>query len=443
MSFEQFTLTKEIKQAVAREGYTEPTPIQAQAIPPQLEGKDILGIAQTGTGKTAAFCLPLLNKLSTHKHIKPGHCRALVLAPTRELAAQITKSVETYGKNSKIRYVAVFGGVGMGPQIKQMRSGVDILVATPGRLLDLVQQGHVRLQETEVFVLDEADRMLDMGFLPDIKKILTIIPQKRQTVLFSATLPPAIQKFANSILHDPVKVTIDPKKTTAETVEQHVLPVTQNLKNSLLLLLLEKEHLESVLVFTRTKHKADKVARALKYGGISADSIHGDKPQNKRTRALEAFHKGKIRVLVATDIAARGIDVDDISHVINYDLPDEAENYVHRIGRTGRAKQEGVAYSFCAPEEKAKLRAIERHIKNKLSIIQMEIPEDKKIISKEVPEGAGRRQPAGNRRGNSRPPRGPRSSSGARTNSGPRHSSGSRGSSGPRNRRRNSGNRRS
>lgn len=373
MNFKQLALTPKVQQAITREGYSQPTPIQAQAITPQLEGKDVFGIAQTGTGKTAAFALPLLTKLS--KDTTPAsskHCKSLILAPTRELAAQIAEAIQTYGQFTDIKVAVIFGGVGQNPQVKALRGGVDVLVATPGRLLDLKNQGHVKFSQVQTFILDEADRMLDMGFIPDIKKVLASVPKERQTVFFSATNPQSISRFAKQILTDPVYIEIEPEQTAAETVEQKLVFVQQNRKNSLLLHLLEKDHLESVLVFTRTKYKADKVAKVIKKAGIKSVSIHGDKSQNKRTRALDSFHKGKVRVLVGTDIAARGIDVDDISHVINYDLPDEAENYVHRIGRTGRAKSSGVAYSFCASSEKKKLKAIERVLGHRLPVVKFD-----------------------------------------------------------------------
>ncbi len=370
MKFKEFELREDVQKAIARQGYSNPTLIQEKAIPVQIQGKDLFGVAQTGTGKTAAFCLPLINKLSADNNkALPKHTRSLILAPTRELAAQIHDSVITYSYKTNISCAVVYGGVGQNNQVKQMLSGVDVLIATPGRLLDLINQGHIKLDSVEVLVLDEADRMLDMGFAPDIKKIISKIPSKRQSVFFSATMPSSIKKFANSILNNPEYIIVEQENIAADTVEQHLIFIPQRQKSDLLLHLLSKNHLECVLVFTRTKRKADKVARELKKAGIKADSIHSDKSQNKRMRALESFHNGRIRVLIATDIAARGIDVNDISHVINYDLPDDAENYVHRIGRTGRAKQKGVSYSFCASDERRKLKAVEKVLGSKIPVL--------------------------------------------------------------------------
>jgi ATP-dependent RNA helicase RhlE len=362
-------LNEPLRKALAYQGYHQPTPIQAGAIPPLLAGKDLLGIAQTGTGKTAAFMLPILERLSTDKRINPpGTPRALVLAPTRELAAQIAESCARYGKHLHLTHAVIFGGVGQRPQVDALRRGVDLLIATPGRLLDLMQQGFIHLDRLEMFVLDEADRMLDMGFLPDVKRVVARLPEKRQTMFFSATMSPEISKLAASMLHNPVRVEITPEATTVEKIKQKILFVDKNKKDALLWLLLEQDNLDKVLVFTRTKHRADKVARMLNKKGVKANPIHGNRSQGQRTQALKNFHTGRSRVLVATDIAARGIDVKDISHVINYDLPNEPENYVHRVGRTARAGKEGTAYSFCAADERSYLRAIEKLIKMQIEV---------------------------------------------------------------------------
>jgi ATP-dependent RNA helicase RhlE len=346
---------------VAAAGYTHPTPIQAAAIPHLLEGRDLLGCAQTGTGKTAAFALPMLHRLA--KANRPARSRApqaLVLSPTRELAAQIGESFRAYGRYLPIRHTVIYGGVGQHAQVQALNRGVHVLVATPGRLQDLMQQRFVRLDQLEVFVLDEADRMLDMGFLPDIRRIVAALPAERQSLFFSATMPESIAELAGSLLTDPVRVAVTPVSSPVERIEQRVLHVPQDGKRSLLRELLGKDELHRVLVFTRTKRRADFVSRDLRADGVKADAIHSDKSQNARNQALHGFRTGRTRVLVATDIAARGLDVDDVSHVINYDLPHEPESYVHRIGRTGRAGASGVAYSFCSPMERSLLREIER-----------------------------------------------------------------------------------
>ena len=361
MRFTELKLIDPIQQALVKEGFEEPTPIQEKAIPPILEGRDLIGIAQTGTGKTAAFGLPLLQELYEARNVPSrGAPRALILAPTRELAAQIHQALKAYGKNLHLTSTVIFGGVGQNPQVKALNRGIDVLVATPGRLLDLMQQGHIRLDKIEVFVLDEADRMLDMGFIHDVKKVIARLPKKRHSLFFSATMPPQVAELAGSMLVDPVRVEVTPQATTVEKIDQHVLFVDQKQKDQLLLKLLEAEHLERVLVFTRTKHRANKVATLLNKNGVGAAAIHGNKSQTARTQALKDFKRGKARVLVATDIAARGIDVESISHVINFDLPNEPESYVHRIGRTARAGKEGTAYSFCAADERDMLRAIEK-----------------------------------------------------------------------------------
>jgi ATP-dependent RNA helicase RhlE len=373
MTFQDLKLAETLLRAVTAEGYTTPTPIQAQAIPPSLEGKDVLGCAQTGTGKTAAFALPILQRLSVGRPPPPARgrpIRALVLSPTRELANQIDESFKAYGRFTGLTSAVIFGGVGQGAQEEALRRGVDVLVATPGRLLDLMNQGFVSYKALEVFVLDEADRMLDMGFIHDVKRVIAKLPTKRQTLFFSATMPPEIQKLAQSILVQPVRVEVTPVATTAETIDQRLYMVEREQKRDLLVHLLESENIQRTLVFTRTKHAANRVAKQLNAAGIGADAIHGNKSQNARERALAAFKSGTCRVLVATDIAARGIDIDGITHVINFDLPNEPESYVHRIGRTGRAGAAGIALSFCDVEERAYLRDIERTIRRTVPVVE-------------------------------------------------------------------------
>ena len=407
MHFKDLDLIEPLQRALAHEGYTAPTPIQEQTIPKLLAGKDLLGIAQTGTGKTAAFTLPILQHLTKHKRIAPrASPRVLILAPTRELAAQIGQSIAAYGRHTTITFTVIYGGVGQGPQVNALNRGVDILVATPGRLLDLIEQRHVHLGHVEIFVLDEADRMLDMGFIRDIKRITPLLPKERQTLLFSATMPGEISSLANGILHYPERVEVTPQATTVERIEQKVLFVDKDKKEQLLLDLLAQRHLERVLVFTRTKHLANKVSLRLTRAGIKADAIHGNKSQNARTQALTNFKSGRVLVLVATDIAARGIDIDDISHVINYELPNEAESYVHRIGRTARAGAEGTAYSFCAADERDLLRSIERLTRTHIPV--MEHPYHSSSAQHAVGEAARQppRQQYGQRRaGPSRAPR--------------------------------------
>ncbi len=367
--FEGFELAQPLLRAIADEGYTAATPIQGMSIPTLLKGEDLLGVAQTGTGKTASFALPLLHRLSK-KDAKPKSRkpRGLILAPTRELAGQIGDSLKAYGRHMSLRTTVVFGGVSIRPQIKTLARGVDVLVATPGRLIDLMNQRHVRLDDIEIFILDEADRMLDMGFIPDVRKIAAAVPKHRQTVLFSATMPKSIQGLADSLLNDPVQVEVAPAATTAEKVDQRVLFVPKDKKRALISELMADEGIERVLVFTRTKHGADRVARHLDRCGVRSDAIHGNKTQNARQKALKAFRGGRIRALVATDIAARGIDVDGVTHVINFDLPNEPESYVHRIGRTARAGATGVAISFCDFEERGYLRDIEKTIRQSVPV---------------------------------------------------------------------------
>jgi ATP-dependent RNA helicase RhlE len=368
-SFSDLKLIEPITRALAAEKYAAPTPIQAQAIPLLLEGHDLLGVAQTGTGKTAAFALPILQRLSGNgRRAVPRSARALVLTPTRELAMQIGQSFRAYGRHLPLRHAVVFGGVGQKPQVDSLARGVDVLIATPGRLLDLMNQGHLRLDGVETFVLDEADRMLDMGFIHDVRRIVAKLPAKRQTLLFSATMPAAIAGLAASVLKNPRRVEVTPPSSTAERVRQHVLFVEKENKRALLLDMLNDRTIERALVFTRTKRGANRLAEHLGKGGVRVDAIHGNKSQSARQKALEAFRAGRLRVLVATDIAARGIDIDDISHVINFELPNEPESYVHRIGRTARAGAEGTAISFCDAEETAYLRDIEKAIRQAVPV---------------------------------------------------------------------------
>ncbi len=362
--FSSLDLCKPILDAIAGEGYDTPTPIQAQSIPPVLEGRDLLGCAQTGTGKTAAFALPILNRLHTAKADKKRRGatkpRVLVLSPTRELASQIDDSFRTYGRHTGLRQTVVYGGVKQFHQVKSLKRGVDILVATPGRLMDLMEQGHVDLRFIEIFVLDEADRMLDMGFIQPIRQIAAALPAERQTLLFSATMPKNIMHLADSLLQDPVKIAVTPVASAAPLIEQSVYMVSRQAKPALIEHLLAERGVKRALIFTRTKHGADKLTRKLNHSGVKATAIHGNKAQNARQRALESFRSGQSRVLVATDVAARGLDVDGITHVFNFDLPNEPEAYVHRIGRTGRAGATGLAISFCDRSERGFLRAIER-----------------------------------------------------------------------------------
>jgi ATP-dependent RNA helicase RhlE len=365
-------LIEPIVRAVRAENYTAPTPIQAQSIPHLLQGRDLLGCAQTGTGKTAAFALPILQRLSEQRRqAPPRSMRALILTPTRELASQIDDSFRTYGRHLGLRSAVIFGGVGQRDQVQALSRGLDILVATPGRLLDLMGQGYCKLNGIEIFVLDEADRMLDMGFIHDVKRIITAIPKQRQTLFFSATMPADIARLADGILTNPVRVAVTPVATTAERIEQWLLHVEKRDKPALLATVLKDPGIKRALVFSRTKHGANKLILRLIKDGIRADAIHGNKSQNARERALESFRDGRIRVLVATDIAARGIDIDGITHVINYDLPNVPETYVHRIGRTARAGASGVAISFCDREERAFLRDIEKLIRKAVPVVEM------------------------------------------------------------------------
>jgi len=368
--FQSFGLAEPIARALAEERYVVPTPIQAQTVPLALTGRDIIGIAQTGTGKTAAFALPILHQLFTKRiPVERKSCRALVLSPTRELSSQILDSFRAYGRHVGVTSALTIGGVQMGKQVRAVLNGVDILVATPGRLIDLVQSNALRLNRVEFLVLDEADRMLDMGFINDIRKIVTKLPPRRQTLLFSATMPQAIVELAGSMLRNPAKVAVTPVASTVDRVTQRIVHVDRQGKSAVLAGLLRDEPIDRALVFTRTKHGADKLVRGLGKAGIGAEAIHGNKSQNQRERVLAAFRQGRVRILVATDIAARGIDVEGISHVVNYDLPNEPETYVHRIGRTARAGASGFAISLCDADEMPYLRAIERLIRISLPVI--------------------------------------------------------------------------
>ena len=360
-----------VLRALAERGYVTPTPIQRQAIPHLIAGRDLLGVAQTGTGKTAAFALPSIQWLAErNERAAPGHPRALILTPTRELASQIAEALEFYGRYLSLRTTVVFGGVGKGPQVRALRRGVDVLVATPGRLLDLMGEGEIHLKHVDIFVLDEADRMLDMGFLRDVRRIVDALPGRRQSLLFSATMPPDIADLGRSLLYDPVRVEVTPPSTTVERIAQCVYFVPKAGKRWLLLDLLRDEAVERALVFSRTKHGANRIVKQLAMGGIEARALHGNKSQGQRERALAAFRDGEVRVLIATDIAARGLDVRGISHVINFDLPNIPESYVHRIGRTARAGKGGIAISFCDESERGYLKDIERQIRMNIDVAE-------------------------------------------------------------------------
>ncbi|HEX9448787.1 MAG TPA: DEAD/DEAH box helicase, partial [Dongiaceae bacterium] len=370
-TFTDLGLIAPLTQALAEENYTTPTPIQAQSIPHLLAGRDLLGLAQTGTGKTAAFTLPTLQRLMEKKlRPAPKTTRVLILCPTRELAVQIQESIQTYGRHLPIRSTMIFGGVAQFSQVRAMARGIEIVVATPGRLRDLINQGHVDLKSVEVLILDEADRMLDMGFMPEIKKIVALVPKQRQTLLFSATMPREISDLAYGLLTNPERVEVAPVSSTAERVEQKLYHVTKNNKRSLLAHILRTEPVERALLFTRTKHGADRVAENLEKDGFQAAVIHGNKSQNARQRALGDLKSGRIKLLIATDIAARGIDVDGVTHVFNVDLPVEPESYVHRIGRTARAGASGIALSFCDVEERAYLRDIEKITRQAIPVVE-------------------------------------------------------------------------
>ena len=393
-SFLEFGLADPIQLALSARNHATPTPIQAQAIPKLLSGRDMLGIAMTGTGKTAAFALPILHKLSRGSGNKPSrNPRALILAPTRELATQISEEFRAYGKNLHLRQTTVFGGVSQKPQVHALSCGVDILTATPGRLLDLMSQGRLRLNSVEFFVLDEADQMLNMGFIRDVRKIITALPKLRQSMLFSATMPDAVATLSGDILTNPVRIEVTPQATPIECLEQRIYHVKTSGKKALLANILKDPALSRVIVFARTKHRANRVAEQLGKGGVITETIHGNKSQNARQRALKRFRTGDVRVLVATDIAARGIDIDRVSHVINYELPNEPESYVHRIGRTARAGADGVALSFCDSTERGYLRDIERLIRRSLTVVGDTPPERSPL-----PHGRGKVQkPRGER----------------------------------------------
>ncbi|RYZ19724.1 MAG: DEAD/DEAH box helicase [Chitinophagaceae bacterium] len=398
MTFEQLGLSEPILRALTTEGYSTPTPIQEQSIPIVLKGYDLIGLAQTGTGKTAAFALPILDILHEDNKNTKGykHIRTLILTPTRELAAQIGDSFAAYGRHTGLKHEVIFGGVSQVPQVQSLRIGTDILIATPGRLLDLMNQGYVHLDYLEIFVLDEADRMLDMGFIHDVKKVIKVLPVDRQTLFFSATMPPEVSSLAESILYKPERVEVAPVSSTAETVDQSIYYVNGKDKLDLLVHVLQEQKISRTLVFARTKHGADKLAKNLKKIGIRADAIHGDKSQGARQNALASFKDGKLKVLVATDIAARGIDVDQLTHVINYDLPNVPESYVHRIGRTGRAGASGIALSFCNGEERAYLKDIQKLINKQIPVIDHPYAENSPVIS-DSPKPQGGRGGGGNR----------------------------------------------
>jgi ATP-dependent RNA helicase RhlE len=414
-TFDALDLIEPLRRAVAAEHYTTPTPIQAQAIPPLLDGRDVLGCAQTGTGKTAAFALPILQHLQAQPRQGKPVIRALVLTPTRELASQIGESFRVYGQFLKLRHLVIFGGVNQKPQVSALRQGVDVLVATPGRLLDLHGQGYLDFTQVEFFVLDEADRMLDMGFIHDIRRVLKLLPRRRQNLLFSATMPEPIVQLASGFLDDPVRVEVTPNATTVEKILQLVMFVQKSDKKRLLRKLLEDSKIESAIVFTRTKHGANRVVKQLTQSGVNAAAIHGNRSQSAREKALAGFKAGTVRVLVATDIASRGIDVEGVSHVINYDLPNISESYVHRIGRTARAGREGVAIAFCDESETPYLRDIEKLTGKELERIEdhewhypAAVPDQATIRNRRQPKaaaparrpgksggGRGRRKPSG------------------------------------------------
>ncbi len=402
LTFAQLGLSEPILRALASENYTQPTPIQLRAIPALLTGRDLLGIAQTGTGKTAAFGLPLLQRLAAAStRVEARGTRALILAPTRELAVQIDVSLKTYGKHLGLRSTVILGGVSQHGQVNAMKHGVDILVATPGRLLDLVKQNHIRLDGVSHLIVDEADRMLDMGFIRDVRKIVSMLPRQRQSMLFSATMPDDIVKLVGDMLKNPERIEVSPPTKTADKIEQRVIHIEQKDKRALLSHLLKDEAFKRVIVFTRTKHIANRVSEHLEKNGFKSDAIHGNKSQNARQRALDNFKSGAVRVLVATDIAARGVDVDDITHVINFELPNEPESYVHRIGRTARAGTDGIAISFCDQSERTYLRDIERLVKRQIPVVAHDLP-----ASALVPASQGEeRRPQGPRERNYKNPK--------------------------------------
>jgi ATP-dependent RNA helicase RhlE len=387
-NFQSLQLIPSINSALKKKGYTTPTPIQAQAIPALMKGKDVLGIAQTGTGKTAAFSLPIIHRIAKKPlQVNKNHIRVLILTPTRELASQILDNIKTYSEGVQLKTAVIFGGVGKQPQINKVRKGLDILIATPGRLLDLTSEGHIKYSQIDTFILDEADRMLDMGFLNDVKKIIKKLPTQKQTLLFSATMEKNIEALATSLLKNPVKIEVTPDVITVDKIEQSLIQVNKKDKLKLLLNILEDQDIESCLVFSRTKHGADRIVKGLQKINIESAAIHGNKSQGARERALKSFKDSKIRVLVATDIAARGIDIPQVSHVINYNLPEDPENYVHRIGRTGRAGRDGISISFCDDSEISLLKSIERFIKLKISKdTHHPLYNENLVAAKEVPK---------------------------------------------------------
>lgn len=401
MIFKDLNVIEPVLKAISEAGYEKPTEIQENSIPVVLKGRDILGCAQTGTGKTAAFAIPIIQNIVTAKgNSKERSIKALIVAPTRELAIQIEENFTIYAKYLDIKNTVIFGGVNQTSQVRKINAGVDVLVATPGRLLDLVNQRHIDLSNVKYFVLDEADRMLDMGMIHDVKKIISKLPKERQNLLFSATMPKEVTKLVNSILKNPVKVEVQPVSSTAEIISQGVYFVPKKNKKSLLIHLLKDESIKSVIVFSRTKHGANKIAKDLEKAGIQSAAIHGNKSQNQRQLALNNFKEGNIRVLVATDIAARGIDIDELSHVINYDLPDVAETYVHRIGRTGRAGASGVAITFCDEEEKAMFRSIEKIIGKSIPVLEEEYEIIQPVVTIQAKSNSERNK--GNRNNNNR-----------------------------------------
>jgi len=414
--FKELGLSPEILRSLTDAGYSKPTPIQERAIPLVLEKQDVLASAQTGTGKTAAFSLPIIELLSKKKPSngrRPIKC--LIVTPTRELAVQIEECVKTYSKHTDLRSTVIFGGVSQGAQVNKLKAGIDILIATPGRLLDLMNQRHVNLGEVEILVLDEADRMLDMGFINDIKKLIAAIPKSRQTLLFSATLPKDIVSLANNMLHQPKSIHVNPVSSTADTITQKIYFTDKGNKIWLLIHVIEEQKIDQVLVFTRTKHGADKVVKMLEKNKVKAAAIHGNKSQNARQRALKAFKAKEISVLVATDIAARGIDIDSLKYVINYELPNEEESYVHRIGRSGRAGKDGVAFSFCDIDEKVYLKDIQKLIKQEIPVVEDHpFPMENFVLSPKKQQG-GRRSP---RPGGNRPGGGNRGGSGGSSGAG-------------------------
>jgi len=429
-TFSELDLVPSLLRAVSEQGYINPTPIQSQAIPALLEGRDVLGCAQTGTGKTAAFALPVLQKLS--QSAQPAgkrRIRALILSPTRELAAQIGECFEAYARFLDIRHLVVFGGVGQNPQVRSLNAGIDVLVATPGRMLDLCNQGFIQLDAVEFFVLDEADRMLDMGFIHDIKRVLKMLPTERQNLLFSATMPRSIVQLANGFLREPIQIKVDPVSSTAERIEQRVVLVGRDHKKDLLVDVLNFEDYDRVLIFSRTKHGANRLVKILERAGIEAAAIHGNKSQNARERAMDGFRSGDLNVLIATDIASRGIDVEGVSHVINYDLPNEPESYVHRIGRTARAGASGIAISFCDETETGYLRDIERLTGLSIDVdTSFNYPGPKSKSAPAVPKPPKEARPP------RRPPRNPAPGSGPsnqRRSSGPGGSAGGQRAHGP------------